>query len=362
MSKKVPKENKPIGHKRNFSASYKDAGVNVEAGYELVERIKPFVKGTSRPEIMSGLGSFSALSKLPKHIENPILVTCTDGVGTKIELAREMKRFDTIGIDLVAMCVNDLVTCGAEPLLFLDYYVTDSLDVDLASKVIEGIAEGCKQANCSLVGGETAEHPNSFPKKSFDLAGFALGVVDENRIIGHKLAENGDILLGMASSGVHSNGFSLIRKLLSEKTGSLSIKMDGKSLGSRLLTPTKIYVKEILEVIKNFEISAISHITGGGFYENIPRILKDNSKATIRFNEKEWPTYELFSWIKSKGNIEQKEMLSTFNCGIGMVIAIKEEYAEEAIVLLNNLNIISKIIGKVEQKKHKDPSVEIELN
>ncbi len=362
MSKKVPKENKPLIHKRNSSLSYKDAGVDVEAGYELVEKIKPFVKKTRRPEIISGLGSFSSLSKLPKHIENPILVTCTDGVGTKIELAREMGKFNTIGIDLVAMCVNDLITCGAEPLLFLDYYVTDNLDVELASEVIQGIAEGCKQANCSLVGGETAEHPNSFPENSFDLAGFALGVVDENKIIGKELAENGDILLGLASSGVHSNGFSLIRKIIEQEPGSLSLEINEQSLGLKLLTPTRIYVKEILELSKISEISAISHITGGGFYENIPRILRTDSIAKINFKEKEWPTHELFEWIKSKGNITKKEMLSTFNCGIGMVLALKEEDVSDAIKLLDGLDIVSKVIGKVEPKKREEQSIEIQLD
>ena len=362
MSKKVPKENKSLVYKRNSSLSYKDAGVDVEAGYELVERIKPFVKETRRSEIISGLGSFSALSKLPKHIENPILVTCTDGVGTKIELAREMDKFDTIGIDLVAMCVNDLVTCGAEPLLFLDYYVTDSLNVELASKVVEGIAEGCKQANCSLVGGETAEHPNSFPENSFDLAGFALGVVDENKMIGKELAENGDILLGLASNGVHSNGFSLIRKIISREPGSLLLEINEQSLGSKLLTPTRIYVKEILELTKVFKISAISHITGGGFYENIPRILKTDSIAKINFKEKEWPAYELFEWIKSKGNITQKEMLSTFNCGIGMVLALKEADVTDAIKLLDSLDIDSKVIGKVDPKKKEEEPIEIKIN
>ena len=354
MGTKLPKENK--------SLSYKDAGVDVEAGYKLINKIKPFIKETRRPEIISSLGSFSALSKLPKHIKNPILVTCTDGVGTKIELAKEMGRYETIGIDLVAMCVNDLITCGAEPLLFLDYYVTDSLNVEVASRVIEGIAEGCKLANCSLVGGETAEHPDSFPKKSFDLAGFALGVVDQEKMIGQDLARNGDILLGLASSGAHSNGFSLIRKLVSQDPESFLTEINGQTLGSLLLTPTKIYVNEILELSKTFEISAISHITGGGFYENIPRILNNDSKANINFIEKEWPAYELFDWIKSKGNIQQKEMLSTFNCGIGMVLAVEQDDVNVTLDLLNDLDVVSKVIGKVESKKAEDNSIDIKLN
>ena len=354
MNTKVPKENK--------SLSYKNSGVNVEAGYKLVNKIKPLVKETKRPEIISGLGSFSALSKLPSHIDNPILVTCTDGVGTKIEIAKAMKQFNTIGIDLVAMCVNDLITCGAEPLLFLDYYVTDKLNVDLATEVISGIAEGCKQANCSLVGGETAEHPDSFPYQSFDLAGFALGIVDQKKIIGQDLAEKGDVLIGLASNGVHSNGFSLIRKIINKDPQLLLSNIQGETVGSRLLTPTKIYVKEILELKEKIEISAISHISGGGFYENIPRILNSDSKAILSFNETEWPAFKLFEWIRSKGEIQQKEMLSTFNCGIGMVLSIKENDVNNALDLLEKLTIPSKIIGTVEFKKKEEASLDITLN
>ena len=354
MNTKVPKENK--------SLSYKNSGVNVEAGYKLVNKIKPLVKETKRPEIISGLGSFSALSKLPSHIDNPILVTCTDGVGTKIEIAKAMKQFNTIGIDLVAMCVNDLITCGAEPLLFLDYYVTDKLNVDLATEVISGIAEGCKQANCSLVGGETAEHPDSFPYQSFDLAGFALGIVDQKKIIGQNLAEKGDVLIGLASNGVHSNGFSLIRKIINKDPQLLLSNIQGETVGSRLLTPTKIYVKEILELKEKIEISAISHISGGGFYENIPRILNSDSKAILSFNETEWPAFKLFEWIRSKGEIQQKEMLSTFNCGIGMVLSIKENDVNNALDLLEKLTIPSKIIGTVEFKKKEEASLDITFN
>ena len=354
MNTKVPKENK--------SLSYKNSGVNVEAGYKLVNKIKPLVKETKRPEIISGLGSFSALSKLPSHIDNPILVTCTDGVGTKIEIAKAMKQFNTIGIDLVAMCVNDLITCGAEPLLFLDYYVTDKLNVDLATEVISGIAEGCKQANCSLVGGETAEHPDSFPYQSFDLAGFALGIVDQKKIIGQNLAEKGDVLIGLASNGVHSNGFSLIRKIINKDPQLLLSNIQGETVGSRLLTPTKIYVKEILELKEKIEISAISHISGGGFYENIPRILNSDSKAILSFNETEWPAFKLFEWIRSKGEIQQIEMLSTFNCGIGMVLSIKENDVNKALDLLEKLTIPSKIIGTVEFKKKEEASLDITFN
>ena len=228
--------------KKNTSLDYKSSGVDVEAGYKLVNSIKPFVEKTKRKEIMSGLGSFSAMSKLPSNIKNPVLVTCTDGVGTKIEIARKMNNFGSVGKDLVAMCVNDLVTCGAEPFLFLDYYVTDSLKVKTAASVIEGIAKGCEEANCSLVGGETAEHPNSFPENSFDLAGFAVGAVDEKKIIGKNGCIAGDYLIGIESSGVHSNGFSLIRKLIEDKNIPLSASLGNMSLGEVLLIPTKIYV------------------------------------------------------------------------------------------------------------------------
>ena len=234
----------------NEELNYKKSGVDVEAGYELVQRIKPFVEKTKRPEIISGLGSFSALTRIPKHINNPILVTCTDGVGTKIEIAREMDNFETIGIDLVAMCVNDLLVCGAEPLVFLDYYVTDKLKVDTAAKVIEGIAKGCEIAKCSLVGGETAEHPGSFPENSFDLAGFSLGVVDENEMIGVDGPRVDDVLIGIESSGFHSNGFSLLRRIITEFNLDLKTQIDEERLGDILLKPTHIYVSEILALKK----------------------------------------------------------------------------------------------------------------
>ena len=228
--------------------------------------------------------------------------------------------FIVLLLSITAYNIANLITCGAEPLLFLDYYVTDKLNVNIAFEVISGIVEGCKLSNCSLVGGETAEHPDSFPYQSFDLAGFALGIVDQKKIIGQHLAEKGDVLIGLASNGVHSNGFSLIRKIINGDPESLLSVIDGETVGSRLLTPTKIYVKEILELKEKIRISAISHITGGGFYENIPRMLNSDCKARLSFREAEWPAFELFQWIKSKGRIEQKEMLSTFNCGVGFCL------------------------------------------
>ena len=336
---------------KDSQLDYKKSGVDVDAGYELVQRIKPFVKKTKRPEILSGLGSFSAISRIPSNIKNPLLVTCTDGVGTKIEIAKAENKFKNLGIDLVAMCVNDLVVCGAEPLLFLDYYVTDKLQVDTASKVIEGIATGCTLAKCSLVGGETAEHPGSFPDNSFDLAGFSLGVVDEEQVIGIDGPKNGDILIGVSSSGFHSNGFSLIRKILEDYKISLDNNIEGESLGTILLKPTNIYVQEVLNLNKFLKISSIAHITGGGFFENIPRMLNKNQKVDIAFNFKDWPAYKHFKWIQDIAKISEENMLKTFNCGIGLVIAISPENEEMALSILNQSSFYAKTIGSVYEKQ-----------
>ena len=336
--------------------NYKQSGVDVDAGYKLVKKIKPFVEKTRRPEILSGLGSFSALSRIPKHIENPILVTCTDGVGTKIEIAREMNEFSTIGIDLVAMCVNDLVVCGAEPLVFLDYYVTDKLDIETASKVIEGIAHGCEQAKCSLVGGETAEHPGSFPENSFDLAGFSLGVVDENLMIGQDGPKNDDILIGIESSGFHSNGFSLLRKIIADYQLDLKSKVQGEELGNILLRPTNIYVSEILALKKILEINSISHITGGGFLENIPRMLNKNQKAIISHNFSDWPAGKYFEWLMEITNMPKDNLISTFNCGVGLVIAVSESDEEDALRILNQ-SYYAKTIGRVEERKMNEDEI-----
>ena len=334
---------------KDSQLDYKKSGVDVDAGYELVKRIKPFVKNTKRPEILSGLGSFSAISRIPSHIKNPLLVTCTDGVGTKIEIAKAENRFENLGIDLVAMCVNDLIVCGAEPLLFLDYYVTDKLKVETASKVIEGIALGCTIANCSLVGGETAEHPGSFPDNSFDLAGFSLGVVNEEEMIGMDGPKNGDVLIGVSSSGFHSNGFSLIRKVLEDYNVSLDEDIEGESLGTILLKPTNIYVQEVLNLSKLLKISSIAHITGGGFPENIPRMLNKNQKADVTFNFEDWPAYKHFRWIQDVAKISEENMLKTFNCGIGLVIAVSPEDEEMALGTLNQSSFYAKTIGSINE-------------
>ena len=341
---------------KNKHLSYKESGVDVEAGYELVKAIKPHVEKTRRPEILSGLGSFSALSRIPNHIEDPILVTCTDGVGTKIEIARELDNFSTIGIDLVAMCVNDLIACGAEPLVFLDYYVTDKLRVEIASKVIEGIAKGCEQANCSLVGGETAEHPGSFPKNSFDLAGFSVGIVDEKEIIGQDGPKNGDILIGIESSGFHSNGFSLLRKVIKDFDVDLRSKLKGKEIGEILLRPTRIYVNEILSLKKTLEINSIAHITGGGFIENIPRMLGENQRAAIDHAFDDWPTGYYYKWLSEITEMPKENLLNTFNCGVGMVIAVSESDEEDALGALNQ-SLFAKKIGVIEEKKENEPAI-----
>jgi len=342
---------------KDSQIDYKKSGVDVDAGYELVKRIKPFVKKTKRPEILSGLGSFSAISRIPSHIENPLLVTCTDGVGTKIEIAKAENRFENLGIDLVAMCVNDLIVCGAEPLLFLDYYVTDKLKVETASKVIEGIAQGCTIANCSLVGGETAEHPGSFPDNSFDLAGFSLGVVNEEEMIGMNGPKNGDVLIGVSSSGFHSNGFSLIRKVLEDYNVSLDKDIEGESLGTILLKPTNIYVQEVLNLRKLMKISSIAHITGGGFFENIPRMLNENQKVDIAFNFEDWPTYKHFRWIQDVAKISEENMLKTFNCGIGLVIAVSPENEEMALGTLNQSSFYAKSIGSINEIEGNEPNL-----
>ena len=340
----------------NEELSYKQSGVDVEAGYELVQRIKPFVEKTKRPEIISGLGSFSALSRIPKHIKNPILVTCTDGVGTKIEIAQEMNNFGTIGIDLVAMCVNDLLVCGAEPLVFLDYYVTDKLKVDTATEVIEGIAKGCELAKCSLVGGETAEHPGSFPDNSFDLAGFSLGVVDEDEMIGVDGPKIGDVLIGIESSGFHSNGFSLLRKVIKEYELDLKSHIGDEMLGEILLKPTHIYVAEILALKKMATINAISHITGGGFFENIPRMLNKDQKALIKHDFQDWPSGAYYEWLKDATKISKENLLRTFNCGVGLVISVGKKDEETVLGTLNQ-SLFAKTIGEIKDREENEDDI-----
>ncbi len=329
------------------SLSYKDAGVDINAGNELVERIKPHVKRTTRPEVIGGLGGFGALCALPSKYKEPILVSGTDGVGTKLRLAIDLKKHDTIGIDLVAMCVNDLVVQGAEPLFFLDYYATGKLEVDVASDVVKGIAEGCVQSGCALVGGETAEMPGMYHAGDYDLAGFCVGVVEKSKIIDGSKVQAGDALIALGSSGPHSNGYSLIRKVIDVAgVNPATEQLAGKALGDQLLAPTKIYVKSVLELIEKVDVHAIAHLTGGGFWENIPRVLPDNTKAVI--DEKSWEWQPVFKWLQEKGNIDSYEMYRTFNCGVGMVIALPQADVEKALNVLRQAGENAWLIGQIE--------------
>jgi phosphoribosylformylglycinamidine cyclo-ligase len=331
-----------------MSEAYKQAGVDITKGYESVERIKKHVQRTMRPEVLAGLGGFGALFELPTdRYKKPVLVSGTDGVGTKLKLAFAMDRHDTIGVDAVAMCVNDIVVQGAEPLYFLDYLACGRVVPEKIEAIVKGIADGCEQAGCALIGGETAEMPGFYPDGEYDVAGFSVGIVEKDKIIDGSGIEPGDILIGLPSSGMHSNGFSLIRKVLLEQE-----KMDlhapfnkGETLGEALLTPTRIYVKPILELLKKFEIKGMSHITGGGFYENIPRMLPDQCEAEIDVGS--WPIPELFKLLQEKGDITHQDMFSTFNMGIGLVLAVKNEQAIETIQFLESIGEKAYLIGRV---------------
>ena len=329
------------------SLSYKDAGVDINAGNALVERIKPEVKRTTRAEVIGGLGGFGALCAIPSKYKEPILVSGTDGVGTKLRLAIDLKKHDTIGIDLVAMCVNDLVVQGAEPLFFLDYYATGKLDVDVAADVVKGIADGCVQSGCALVGGETAEMPGMYHEGDYDLAGFCVGVVEKSEIIDGSRVKNGDALIALGSSGPHSNGYSLVRKVIDVAGVNPTTELlDNKPLSEHVLAPTKIYVKSVLALIKQADVHAIAHLTGGGFWENIPRVLPKNTKAVIDEKSWEWPS--VFNWLQEKGNIDTYEMYRTFNCGVGMVIALPQEQVETALAILKQAGENAWLIGHIE--------------
>ncbi|MDH5784722.1 MAG: phosphoribosylformylglycinamidine cyclo-ligase [Chromatiales bacterium] len=327
--------------------SYRDAGVDIDAGNSLVERIKPHAKRTLRPEVLGGLGGFGALFEIPlDRYREPVLVSGTDGVGTKLKLAIEMGKHDTIGIDLVAMCVNDLIVGGAEPLFFLDYYATGHLNVDAAADVIKGIADGCEISGCALTGGETAEMPGMYEGDDYDMAGFCVGIVEKSGIIDGSKVKAGDALLGIASSGPHSNGYSLIRKVLEVSGASLSDDFHGKSLGETLLEPTRIYVKPLLDLISKLEIHSLCHITGGGLPENLPRVLPDDCRAVI--DSKSWQRPPVFDWLQQQGNIADSEMYRTFNCGVGMVVAVSADEAERAIEILRSNGEEAVVIGTIE--------------
>jgi len=315
------------------SLSYKDAGVDIDAGNALVENIKGAVKRTTRPEVMGGIGGFGAVCQLPSGYKEPVLISGTDGVGTKLRLAIDLKKHDTVGIDLVAMCVNDLLVLGAEPLYFLDYYATGKLEVDVAADVVTGIAEGCIQSGCALVGGETAEMPGMYHAGDYDIAGFCTGVAEKSELIDGSKVAAGDQLIALGSSGPHSNGFSLIRKVLEVNNTDTAEMLGDKSIADHLLEPTKIYVKSTLAMLKEVKAHALSHITGGGFWENIPRVLPENAQAVIDGNSWQWP--EIFNWLQEKGNITEHEMYRTFNCGVGMIIVVPADQVEKSLEILS---------------------------
>ena len=313
--------------------TYRDAGVDIDAGDALVENIKPFAKRTMRPEVMAGIGGFGALCGLPAKYKEPILVSGTDGVGTKLKLAFELNRHDTIGIDLVAMSVNDILTQGAEPLFFLDYFACGKLDVATATDVVKGIAAGCEQSGCALIGGETAEMPGMYPSGEYDLAGFAVGVVEKSKIINGSTIQAGDVVLGLASSGAHSNGYSLIRRIIAEKKVDLTAQLDGRPLSEVILAPTRIYVKPVLQLMQSIDVKGLAHITGGGIVDNVPRVLTE--ALTAHIDGKSWPRPPLFTWLQEQGNVAEAEMLRVFNCGIGMVIIVAAADAESAAAKLH---------------------------
>jgi phosphoribosylformylglycinamidine cyclo-ligase len=337
--------------------SYRDAGVDIDAGNSLVERIKPIVRKTFRPGVLTGLGGFGALFELPlDRYREPVLVSATDGVGTKLKLALDLKRHDTIGIDLVAMCVNDIVVTGAEPLFFLDYYATGHLDLGVATDVIRGIAEGCELAGAALTGGETAEMPGMYAQEDYDLAGFCVGIVEKSKVIRPDSVQAGDVLLGLASSGPHSNGYSLIRKILEVTQADLAGSFGSGTLGDALLAPTRIYVKPILELQRQLPVHALAHITGGGLLENIPRVLPPGTQALIDGDS--WKLPAIFDWLQEQGNVAKKEMLRTFNCGVGMVVCVAEADAESALEILAQQGETAWRLGRIESGEG-DPTVNL---
>jgi phosphoribosylformylglycinamidine cyclo-ligase len=329
--------------------SYRDAGVDMEAGDALVEQIKPFAKRTMRPEVMGGIGGFGSLFEMPKKFKNPVLVSGTDGVGTKLKLAFQLDKHDTVGIDLVAMSVNDILVQGAEPLFFLDYFACGKLDVTTAATVIKGIAAGCEQAGCALVGGETAEMPGMYPAGEYDLAGFAVGAVDKDAIINGSTIAEGDIVLGLASSGAHSNGYSLIRKLIEHSGIDFGSDFHGKPFRDVVMAPTRIYVKPLLKLIAELPVKGMAHITGGGLTENIPRVLPEG--LTVEISKDSWQMPPLFGWLQAQGNIEDNEMYRTFNCGIGMVVIVAGKDAEKAHEILSAEGEQVYTIGRVRRQQ-----------
>jgi phosphoribosylformylglycinamidine cyclo-ligase len=325
--------------------TYRDAGVDIDAGDELVERIKPYAKRTARPEVLGGLGGFGALVEVSKKYANPVMVSGTDGVGTKLKIAFRMKKHDTIGIDLVAMSVNDILVTGAEPVFFLDYFACGKLRVEVAADVVKGVAAGCEQAGCALIGGETAEMPGLYDPNEYDLAGFAVGLVEKDRIIDGSAIVPGDVVVGLASSGAHSNGYSLVRKIVAVTGADLDEPFDGRTLGEALLEPTRIYVKPVLALIEKLPVKGIAHITGGGLVENVPRVLPAGTAAHL--DRSRWPRPAVFDWLQANGNVPDAEMHRTFNCGIGMVLFVAPEHAKSAIATLGIHGVPAWEVGAV---------------
>jgi phosphoribosylformylglycinamidine cyclo-ligase len=326
--------------------TYREAGVDIDAGEELVERIKPHVKRSMRREVLGGIGGFGALVEVPlDRYRKPVLVSGTDGVGTKLRLAIDTHRHDTVGIDLVAMCVNDVVVQGAEPLFFLDYFATGKLDVDVGERLIAGIVDGCVQAGCALVGGETAEMPGMYHGEDYDLAGFCVGIVEKDAIIDGSVTRAGDVVLGLPSSGPHSNGFSLIRKILQVAGADLNASLDGVSLVDRLMAPTRIYVKPLLRLIAELPVHGLAHITGGGLVENIPRVLPDGLEVVLE--RKAWRREAVFEWLQRQGQVADAEMYRVFNCGIGMTVHLAPGNADRAIGILRDMGQEALVIGEV---------------
>ena len=340
------KESITLNSKIQESLNYKSAGVDIVAGNELVERIKPIAAKTRTAGVMAGLGGFGSMFELPlDRFKNPVLVSGTDGVGTKLKLAIDSGIHNTVGIDLVAMCVNDIIVQGAEPLFFLDYFATGHLDVDTAAAVIEGIGQGCELAGAALVGGETAEMPGMYADGEYDLAGFCVGIVEKSQIIDGGQVKVGDKLIGLASTGPHSNGYSLIRKIINQNQFSLNDSVNGKTLSNWLLEPTRIYVKSILTLLKSINVHALAHITGGGLTENIPRVLPLNTQANIDLSSWQFP--DIFVWIQQQGNVSTTDMLTTFNCGIGMVVCVASEDEQATLDQLAALGETATTIGSI---------------
>ncbi|MGH8662864.1 MAG: phosphoribosylformylglycinamidine cyclo-ligase [Burkholderiales bacterium] len=330
------------------SLSYRDAGVDIDAGDRLVARIKPLAARTRREGVLAGIGGFGALFELGQRYRQPVLVSGTDGVGTKLKLAFQLDRHDTIGIDLVAMSANDILVQGAEPLFFLDYFACGRLDVDVAARVIAGIAKGCELAGCALIGGETAEMPGMYPPGEYDLAGFAVGAVEKDRIIDGRAIRPGDAVIGLASSGPHSNGYSLIRRILELRPADLAAELDGRPLADALMAPTRIYVRSLLGLLEAVPVKGMAHITGGGLLENIPRVLPPDTKAVLA--QSAWPMPAVFAWLQETGNIAQAELQRTFNCGIGMVVIVARDDADRALAHLRGCDEAAWMIGEVEAR------------